>query len=167
VKIRISLRTRKVLRDIWGSKARTLLVVVSIAVGLLAMSTVFRARTILAREIEQSLAASNPAGAAILTPPVGGSAVDVARRTKGVEEAQGRRVEWGRIKAGESGEWRSMKLVALDGYEDMQVNRIVSESGACRTASCSSSVPACLLSAWRSATRSSSRPPTGTGAGCL
>jgi putative ABC transport system permease protein len=130
VKIRISLRTRKVLRDIWGSKARTLLVVVSIAVGLLAMSTVFRARTILAREIEQSLAASNPAGAAILTPPVGGSAVDVARRTKGVEEAQGRRVEWGRIKAGESGEWRSMKLVALDGYEDMQVNRIVSESGA-------------------------------------
>ena len=32
----INLRTRKVLRDIWGNKTRALLVVVSIALGLLA-----------------------------------------------------------------------------------------------------------------------------------
>ena len=130
MRIRFNLRTRKVLRDIWGNKTRALLVIVSIAMGLLAMSTVFRAQAILARDVQASLAASNPAGATLLTQPVGDDAVDVARQTGEVEEAQGRRTVWGRVKAGEAGDWRAIKLVAVEDYEDIRLNKITPESGA-------------------------------------
>jgi putative ABC transport system permease protein len=125
----LNLRTRKVLRDIWSNKARTLLVIASIAMGLLAMSTVFRAQAILARDVQESLVASNPAGATLLTQPVGDDTVDVARQTGAVQEAQGRRTVWGRVKTGETGDWRAIKLVAVDDYEDIQINKIVPESG--------------------------------------
>ena len=84
----MNLRTRKVLRDIWGNKARTLLVVVSIALGLLAMSTVFRARAILARDVQESLAAINPAAATLLTQPIDTQVVDSVRDIEAVEEAE-------------------------------------------------------------------------------
>jgi putative ABC transport system permease protein len=128
--LRLNLRTRKVLRDIWGNKTRALLVVVSIAVGLLAMSTVFRAQAILARDVQASLAASNPAEATLLTQPIGDDTVDVARQTEEVEEAEGRQTVWGRVKAGEAGDWRTIKLVALDDYDDIRLNKIAPESGA-------------------------------------
>ena len=127
--LRLNLRTRKVLRDIWGNKTRALLVIVSIAVGLLAMSTVFRAQAILARDVQASLAASNPAAASLLTQPVGDDTVEVARETGEVEEAQGRRTVWGRVKAGEEGDWRTIKLVALEDYDDIRLNKIAPESG--------------------------------------
>ena len=125
----INLRTRKVLRDIWSNKTRALLVIVSIALGLLTMSTVFRAQAILARDVRENLAASNPAQAILITHPVDTDMVDVVRKTEQVQEAQGRATVWGRIQIGATGEWRTIKLVALDDYDDMRVNKIMPESG--------------------------------------
>lgn len=125
----MNLRTRKVLRDIWGNKSRALLVVVSIALGLLAMSTVFRARAILARDVKESLAAINPAAATLLTQPVDTGVVDSVRDIDAVEEAQGRQIIWGRIRIDPEGDWRALKLVAPDDYDDMRVNKILPESG--------------------------------------
>jgi putative ABC transport system permease protein len=125
----MNLRTLKVLRDIWGNRTRALLVVVSIALGLLAMSTVFRARAILARDVQESLKSINPAAATILTQPIDADVVNTVRDVEGVEEAQGRRTVWGRIKIGATGDWRAIKLVAPDDFADMRVNRIMPESG--------------------------------------
>jgi putative ABC transport system permease protein len=127
--LRLNLRTRKVLRDIWGNKTRALLAVVSIAMGLLAMSTVFRARAILARDVQESLAAINPAEATLLTQPIDHDMVDMVREIEAVEEAQGRQTVWGRVKIGPEGGWRAIKLVAPEDYDAMQVNKLLPESG--------------------------------------
>jgi putative ABC transport system permease protein len=124
-----NLRTRKVLRDIWNNRTRALLAIVSIAVGLLAMSTVIRARAILAREVQASLAAINPAQATLLTQPIDAAVVEMVRGLEAVEEAQGRQTVWGRIQIGPSGDWRAIKLVAPEDYLDMRVNKLLPESG--------------------------------------
>lgn len=127
--IMTNLRTRKVLRDIWLNKTRALLAVVSIAAGLSAMSTVFRARAILTRDVRESLAAVNPAEAELLTQPIDVRAVELVRGLAAVEEAQGRRTVWGRIKIGQAGDWLAIKLVAPEDYSDMRVNRLLPDSG--------------------------------------
>ena len=125
----MNLRTRKVLCDIWSNKTRAMLVVASIALGLLAMSTVFRARAILARDVQESLAAINPANATLLTQPVDDDVVDTVRNLEAVKDAEGRSIIWGRIRVDPAGDWRAIKLVAPDDYADMRVNKILPESG--------------------------------------
>ncbi len=124
-----NLRTRKVLRDIWNNKTRALLAVVSIAAGLSAMSTVFRARAILARDVQESLAAVNPAEATLLTQPIDAGVVERVRALGAVEEAQGRWTVWGRMRIGPAGDWRAIRLVAPEDFRDMRVNRLLPESG--------------------------------------
>ncbi len=47
----LKLRWRKVLRDVWSSKLRTVLVVLSIAVGVFAVGTIATSRIILERDL--------------------------------------------------------------------------------------------------------------------
>ena len=54
-----STRWLKVLNDLIGNKTRTLLIVLSIAVGLFAVGTIVSARTILSTEMDRSYAAIN------------------------------------------------------------------------------------------------------------
>jgi putative ABC transport system permease protein len=124
-----NLRTRKVLRDIWDNKTRALLAIISIAAGLSAMSTVFRARAILARDVQDSLAAVNPAQATLLTQPIDAGVVEMVRGLDAVEEAQGRQTVWARMRIGPAGDWRAIKLVAPEDYRDMRVNKLLPESG--------------------------------------
>ena len=56
-------RHRKILRDLNGYKTRTLLVVLSIAVGVFAVGAIMHARLILARDMTATYMAANPAHA--------------------------------------------------------------------------------------------------------
>jgi len=49
----------KILNDLWGNKTRTMLIVLSIAVGLFAVGTIISARSILSTEMAKSYAAIN------------------------------------------------------------------------------------------------------------
>ncbi len=123
----INIRTRKVLRDLWGNKARVVLVVISITLGLFAISTVFRSQNILARDLNESFLATNPASATLLTRAIDDDFVDTIDAMEGVQAAQGQRVIWFRIKVGP--EWRSLKLVAIPDYDDIQIDKISSAGG--------------------------------------
>lgn len=123
----INLRTRKVLRDLWVSKSRVALIVISIAVGLFAMSTVFRAQAILARDFDRSFQAINPASATLFARTLPQKFVDAIEHMPQVEQAQGRRVVWSRLRVGD--EWRLLKLSALPDFDDLSVNKIVSAGG--------------------------------------
>ena len=65
----LSPRWRKVVRDLWGNKTRTLLVVLSIAVGVFAVGMVASTQVIFGRELNSSWAAVNPASASLFTGP--------------------------------------------------------------------------------------------------
>jgi putative ABC transport system permease protein len=63
----LATRWHKVLNDLTGNKTRTLLIVLSIAVGLFAVGTIVSARTLLSTEMARSYAAINPSDGIIRT----------------------------------------------------------------------------------------------------
>ena len=86
----IKSRWVKVFNDLWGSKTRTMLIVLSIAVGLFAVGTIVSAQVILSEGMAESFAAAvHPAGA---TPEVVSAALDwyyrnEAERAAALDEA--------------------------------------------------------------------------------
>ncbi len=63
----LATRWYKVLNDLTGNKTRTLLIVLSIAVGLFAVGTIVSARTLLSTEMARSYAAINPSDGIVRT----------------------------------------------------------------------------------------------------
>ena len=63
----ISSRWRKVLRDLWQNKGRSLLVVLSIAVGVFAVGTVVHMRFIVRQDMVGSYEGAHPAHATLYT----------------------------------------------------------------------------------------------------
>lgn len=120
----------KVLRDLWGNKTRTLLVVLSIAVGVFAIGTIVSTRIILARELPARYAATNPASATIFThDPFDEDLVQVVRGMREVQDAEGRRRIPLRLRIG-TGEWRDIEIFAIPDYDDIRVNQVWPERGA-------------------------------------
>ncbi len=124
-----SSRWNKVLRELWGNKARTTLVVLSIAVGVLAVGMATGARVILSRELPAGYAATDPAHAVLRTDPFDDGLVQTVRRMSGVRDAEGRRNIVVRLKTGPN-EWRDIALFAIPDYSDIHINKIEPESGA-------------------------------------
>ena len=86
----ITPRWRKVLRDLWSNKTRTLLVVLSIAVGVAAIGMVAGAYAIISRELPAAYAAVNPASALMFTAPFDDDLVRVISNVNGVDNVEGR-----------------------------------------------------------------------------
>ena len=124
----INIRTRKVLRDLWSNKARTLLVTLAIAVGVFALSTVSRTRAILERDLTYSYLAVNPTSATLFAQPLNDDLVKTVRNIEGVQDAEGCRTIWARILVGQQ-QWRTLKLIAVSDFEEIKINKVSREAG--------------------------------------
>ncbi len=123
-------RWYKVLSDIQGNMTRTVLVVLSIAVGVFAVGMIATSREILSKDMSASYAAIDPAHATIIVRDAfDQDLVEVVRHMREVGEAEGRRSVSVRFQAGPD-EWRDLQLFAIDDYDDIRINKIWSESGA-------------------------------------
>jgi putative ABC transport system permease protein len=126
----VSPRWRKVLRDLWGNRARTLLVVLSIAVGVFAVGMIAGTRVVMSREMHASWAAVNPASASMDTDLFDQELVWTVRNMPGIREADAR-LEFGlRFKTDpEAEEWRNLQIFACPDYEDIRIYQLRHESG--------------------------------------
>src|SRR3954470_375921 len=122
-------RWRKVMRDLWGNKTRTLLVVLSIAVGVFAVGTTAGTWVMMSRDLSANYAEINPSSAILFTDPFDDGLVDSIRGTRGVGEAEGRFDLTVRIKTAPD-EWRNLRLEAIDDYRDIPLDKVRPESGA-------------------------------------
>ena len=124
----INARWRKVLRDIWGNRRRTFLVVLSIAVGVFAVGTVAQLQVIVSDDMVESYEAANPASATIYTDqPFDDDLVEVVRRMPEVAEAEGRRSVVVRFQHLQDDSWYPLRLYAVSDYNDMHINIIQPE----------------------------------------
>jgi putative ABC transport system permease protein len=122
-------RWRKVFGDLWTNKLRTLLVVLSVAVGVFAVGVIDTSGTILSRDLAASYAAVSPASATIYTTT--SFEEDLVQSIRGmsqVREAEGRHSVTLRFRVGPD-EWRTMQLWAIPDYGQMRVDRITPERG--------------------------------------
>lgn len=123
-------RWYKVLNDLTGNKTRTLLIVLSIAVGLFAMGTIVSARTILSTEMERSYASINPSSGIIRTvEPFDEAFVRSVAALEGVAAVDARRVLDVRARV-DDGQWRNLRIFAVEDYDAMSVDKVRPVSGA-------------------------------------
>jgi putative ABC transport system permease protein len=117
-------RWRKVLADLRGNKARTLLVVLSIAVGVFAIGMVGGSSVLMREALRRDYRATNPASAQITTvDPFGDDLLEAIARMRTVGDAEGRRTFTVRVQTA-TGQWRTLQLVALPDYDDIRVNKV-------------------------------------------
>lgn len=122
-----STRWRKVLRDVWNNKTRTLLVALSIAVGLFAFGTINSTQAVLTREATRIYLDSNPAHAT-LSSSFGEDFVRAVRLMPEVSQAEGRRLFSVRLR--QDTRRHNLRLLALPDFNAIQISRIEPKRGA-------------------------------------
>ena len=122
-------RWRKVLRDLWHNKARTVIVVLSIAVGVFAVGMISSTQIMLPNDLSASYAAIDPASAVLFPEPFDEELVHTVRRMEDVREAEGRRNVSLRLKIGPD-DWRTLGLDVISDYDDIRLNKITTAGGA-------------------------------------
>jgi len=127
--ILISPRWRKVWTDIWGSKLRTVLVVLSISVGVFAVGMVYSSYLMFQRDLTTSWRTASPANASLIADPFDEELVQAIRSMKNIKEAEGRRNVNLRVSTSD-GQWRQLVLVAIPDYVKQKVNVVRHLSGA-------------------------------------
>ncbi|MCI0476163.1 MAG: ABC transporter permease [Anaerolineales bacterium] len=118
----IAPRWKKVLRDLWGNKMRTILVVLSIAVGVFAVGAVTHTFTIVSQELAITYPKANPAAATIYTEAFDDDLVQMVRRMPGVGEVEARTMTVVQMKVGD--EWKSLYLFAISDFDDIRINKV-------------------------------------------
>lgn len=121
----------KVYRDLWINRSRTVLIILSIAVGVFAIGLIGMSQLALLRSLDEQYAAMHPADAILLTEPMlNDDFVEGIRNMHGVEEAEGRRYLPLRISLDGKGEtWRDLTLYALQDYEDQRLLLVRQQDG--------------------------------------
>lgn len=124
----IGVRWRKVVRDLLHNKIRTMLVVLSIAVGVFAIGMVAGTYEIISRDLGSSYKAVNPAMATLYSSTFKEEFVETIRKVKGVTDAEGRRTLSMRVKVA-PGEWQKLELSIVPDYKDIHINKLKLISG--------------------------------------
>jgi putative ABC transport system permease protein len=114
---------RKVWRDLWGNKARTILVMLSIAVGVFAVGYVSSAFVIILNDMDADYRSVNPHGAIIYSEPFDDGLVQAVRRVPGVGQAEGRSGLTARAILGPD-EKVPIGIAAIPPVEEIQIDRI-------------------------------------------
>ncbi|MGH2542202.1 MAG: FtsX-like permease family protein [Ardenticatenaceae bacterium] len=120
-------RWRKVLRDLWSNKTRTLLVVLSIAVGVFAVGMIVSSQLILSRDLKASYLATRPAHA-ILFGQFDEEIVESIRRMDEIEEVEARGGTSAQFQVA-PGDWRDARLTTIQDFEDIRVAQLTAVSG--------------------------------------
>lgn len=121
-------RWRKLIADLWENKTRTLLVVISIAIGVFAVGMIAGAYVIIGHDMSASFAASNPANIEMRVTPMNEDLVKAIRRLDGVQEVEGRRTVSVRVKVGPD-EWKQLEIVAIPNFETTAINQLLPLEG--------------------------------------
>ncbi len=122
-------RWRKVLGDLWSNKTRTILVVMSIAIGVFAVGMIGGARVMLAHDLAAANDASNPASATLYTGPFDDELVQTIRRMPGVDNAEGRSTTVFQVSAG-PGVWKNTQFKVIPDFNNLRIGTIRPISGA-------------------------------------
>ena len=127
-RIWLSPRWRKVWMDLWGNRLRTLLVILSISVGVFAVGMVYSSYLMFERDLARSWGAAEPASASLYADPFDEELVESVRSLRGVKEAEGRRNVSLRVQAAD-GQWKQILIVAIPDYIKQRVNIVRPQSG--------------------------------------
>ena len=121
---------RKIARDLWHHKARTALVVLSIAVGVMAVGMTVSAQTLVARQLARAKETTQFAHVGLaLSQPVSDEMVSVLADLSGVAKADGSALFGLRWKPAPEAEWQETGVWALADFAHQPFNFIQLRQG--------------------------------------
>jgi putative ABC transport system permease protein len=125
-------RWKKVYRDLWNNRSRTILVILSIAVGVFAIGMIAATQQALTQSLASQYADLQPADAILLTEPsLDDDFVSGIRHMRGVDEAEGRRALPLRLSLDGNGDtWRDMTLYSPADYDGQRLFHVWQQDGA-------------------------------------
>jgi putative ABC transport system permease protein len=120
---------KKAIRDFWLERTRTTLVVLAIAAGITAFSTVLSSHAILTRELDRSYLGTNPASATLWVERIDDAMLAALRANPEIAAVEARRSLRWRIRTGPM-RWRPMTLFVIDDFARLRVSTLAPERGA-------------------------------------
>jgi len=123
-------RWRKIFLDLFENKARTLLVVFSIAVGVFSIGVIAGAYVIISNDMSASYAANQPANLEFRTDDFGDDILMTVRNARDIQDAEGRRVFNVRVRTVSSEQWTTLDIIGVDDFAKNEVNLLTPKQGA-------------------------------------
>jgi len=118
----------KTWRDIWQSKGRSTLVVLSIALSTFTLGVILNSYAILSREMTQDYLRSNPTAISFYMEKFDNDLLDELKQQNWVDEVDARRLISGEIKTA-TGDWKRLLLFVLNDYQDIKLDKVKSDQG--------------------------------------
>ncbi len=122
-------RWRKVLSDLWLNKARTVLVVLSIGVGVFAVGAILATRIIVQRDLTTQYQARNPADSIMFFGSFDERLMRTMHKLPEVADVGARRYLYVEEQAGPD-EWVTMQIYVIPDFERQTVDIVEPEEGA-------------------------------------
>jgi ABC-type antimicrobial peptide transport system, permease component len=122
-------RWRKVLHDLLDNKARTLLVVLSIAVGVFSIGVIAGGYQIISNDMSASYSANKPANIELRMANFDDDILAMIRNQQGVEDAEGRRVFNMRVRVPGTEKWTALDMTAFDDFEKNAIDLLTPVEG--------------------------------------
>jgi len=123
-----STRWRKALRDLWGDKTRTLLVVLAIAIGIVGVGAILNSYSVLIREMDRNYMDTNPASAILYMEGVDDALIQSIEARPEIAQAEARRIVGARYQT-DTNQWLNTILFVIDDFDDLRVSTFTSERG--------------------------------------
>lgn len=124
----MNIQFRKTWRDFVANRSRTILAILSIAVGIFAISTVVRTNAILMRELQQSYLEIQPASARLALSPFTEDFVRSVERIDGVARAEGYTDLAAHVVVGPNNRLR-LRLFAYDDFTTLTIDQVRHQEG--------------------------------------
>jgi putative ABC transport system permease protein len=122
-------RWDKIIHDIWDNKARSLLVVCSLAIGIAAVGMINNAVRMMKRDLFGGYALTNPASINIYVSPFQKELTNSINALRDVEWAEARRTVTAFIRDSR-GNRHNLQMIAVPDLNEVQINRITIDEGA-------------------------------------
>jgi len=122
-------RWRKVIHDLLDNKARTLLVVLSIAVGVFSIGVIAGAYQIIGNDMSASYSATRPANVELRMADFDDDMLQLIRNQDGVEDVEGRRVFNIRVRVPGTPKWTTLDMIAFEDFEENAVDLLAPVAG--------------------------------------
>jgi len=122
-------RWKKVIADFWENKARSLLIIASISIGIFSVGVVGIGYFVIPDSMVTTYLSTNPANIQIQTEPFDENLVKAIQRINRVKDVMGRTTISAKVKNPESGDWMSFSIIAVDDLSDQRIKILTSASG--------------------------------------
>lgn len=122
----MNVRAKKILRDLWVNKTRSLLVIFAVAIGVAAFGLMLTGRIVLEENLSHVYSATNPAHVTLNTSPFDDALLDSLRDINSIDVLQPQRVDSARIQS-EPEHWLSFELYTIPNFDSISVNKLTSE----------------------------------------